>query len=86
MPTPELIERVKSLRGELGALQPDPAKATAVDELQQRLDAVLREPAHLPHYTSLSDRLLLHYVGFQIDHPKLATTMESLANALSGVS
>lgn len=86
MPTPELIQRVKSLRGELEALQPDAAKAPAVTELQQHLDAVIREPAQIAHYTSLSDRLLFHYVGFQIDHPKLATSMESLANALSGVS
>ncbi|GEM_PF-3569015 len=85
MPTPEIIERVRKLNEELGETQPDPAKAEHVAELRKQIDTVLAEPDHKPHYKSLSDRLQFHYVGFQIDHPKLATSMESLVNTLATV-
>lgn len=82
MPTPAIIERVKEVHDELAATQPDPARAPDVDALKKQLAAVMLEPAHKPNYESLSDRLLFHYIGFQIDHPKLAASMESLANQL----
>ncbi len=85
MPTPEIIERVRKLNDELGETQPDPSKAEQVAELRKQIDTVLAEPDHKPHYKSLSDKLLFHYVGFQIDHPKLATSMESLVNTLATV-
>jgi hypothetical protein len=83
MPTPDIIERVRSLRDELGETQPDPALAPSVEELKAHADRVLAEPDHAPHYKSLSDRLLFHYVGFQIDHPKLAASMQSLVDSLA---
>jgi len=82
MPTPDIIERVKSLRDELGETQPDPALAPHVEELKAEADRVLAEPDHTPHYRSLSDKLLFHYTGFQIDHPKLAASMQSLVDTL----
>jgi len=83
MPTPEIIERVRKLQGELGETTPDPATAPDVEAIQKQIAAVLAEPEHAPHYKSLSDKLLFHYVGFQIDHPKLAQSMESLADSLA---
>jgi hypothetical protein len=85
MPTPEIIERVRKLQGELGETQPDPARAPDVDAIQKQIAVVLAEPEHKPHYKSLSDKLLFHYVGFQIDHPKLAASMESLVDSLAKV-
>ncbi len=85
MPTPEIIERVRKLDEELGETQPDPAKAGHVAELRKHIETVLAEPEHRPHYKSLGDKLLFHYVGFQIDHPKLAASMESLVNTLATV-
>jgi hypothetical protein len=83
MPTPELIERVRSLRDELGETQPDPALAPSVEELKAQADRVLAEPDHVPHYKTLGDRLLFHYVGFQIDHPKLAASMQGVVDSLA---
>ncbi len=83
MPTPEIIERVRKLQDELGETQPDPARAPDVDVLKQHVATVLAEPDHTPHYKSLSDKLLFHYIGFQIDHPELAASMESLVDTLA---
>ncbi len=83
MPTPEIIERVRKLNDELGETQPDPAKAPDVDAIKKQIAVVLAEPEHPPHYKSLSDKLLFHYIGFQIDHPKLASSMESLVDSLA---
>jgi hypothetical protein len=85
MPTPAIIERVKQVQAGLAEAQPDPAKVAPshVDALKQQLDTVMLDPTKVAHYTSLGDKLLFAYVGFQIDHPKLASTMESLANDLA---
>ncbi|MFT3693014.1 MAG: DUF4404 family protein [Kofleriaceae bacterium] len=82
MPTPEIIERVRKLDEELGETQPDPAKAPDVEAIKKQIAVVLAEPEHKPHYKSLSDKLLFHYIGFQIDHPKLAASMEQLVDSL----
>ena len=82
MPTPEIIERVRKLNDELGETQPDPAKAEHVAEIRRHIDTVLAEPDHEPHYKSLGAKLRFHYVGFQIDHPKLAASMESVVDQL----
>ena len=83
MPTPDIIERVKSLRDELGETQPDAARAPKVEDLKAAIDVVLAQPDQRPHYKSLGDKLLFHYVGFQIDHPKLAASMEALADTIT---
>lgn len=83
MPTPEIIERVRKLQDELGETTPDPATAPDVEAIQKQIAVVLAEPEHEPHYKSLGDKLLFHYIGFQIDHPKLAQSMESLADSLA---
>jgi hypothetical protein len=83
MPTPEIIERVRKLQDELGETTPDPATAPDVEAIQKQIAVVLAEPEHKPHYKSLSDKLLFHYIGFQIDHPQLASSMESLADSLA---
>jgi Domain of unknown function (DUF4404) len=85
MPTPEIIERVRKLNDDLSATAPDPAKEVAIADIQKQLQTVLVEPAYKPHYKTLSDKLLFHYVGFQIDHPQLAGAMEGLANSLTAV-
>ena len=83
MPPPEIIERVRKLQDELGETTPDPATAPDVEAIQKQIAVVLAEPEHKPHYKSLSDKLLFHYIGFQIDHPQLASSMESLADSLA---
>lgn len=83
MPTPDIIERVRKLQDELGEAQPDPAKAPDVEAIKLQIAVVLAEPDYKPHYKSLSDKLLFHYIGFQIDHPKLASSMESLVDSLA---
>ena len=85
MPTPAIIQRVKQVHDELGEAQPDFSKAPDVDvgAIKQQLATVMLQPDHKPHYDKLGDKLLYAYVGFQIDHPKLAASMETLANELS---
>ena len=85
MPTPAIIERVKQVHAGLVEAQPDPAKVATVDldALKQQLSTVMLEPTHKPHYKSLGDKLLFAYIGYQIEHPKLAAVMESLANDLA---
>jgi Domain of unknown function (DUF4404) len=83
MPTPEIIERVRKLHDELGETQPDPAKQPAVEDLKRELQTVMLEPEHKPHYKSLSDKLLFHYIGLSIDHPKLAQSMQGLVDSLA---
>jgi hypothetical protein len=85
MPTPEIIERVRSFRDELGETQPDQARAPHVEELRQHVDRVLAQPDQEPHYRALSDRLLFHATGFQIDHPALSASMQALADSLAKV-
>jgi len=85
MPTPDIIERVRSLRDELGETRPDPAQAPEVEDLKAAIDVVLAQPDHEPHYKSLSDRLRSNYAGFQIDHPKLAGSMQALVDSLGKV-
>jgi hypothetical protein len=85
MPTPAIIERVKQVHDELGEAQPDFTRAPDVDidAIKKQLAAVMLEPDHKPHYDSLGDKLLYAYIGFQIDHPKLAASMQTLANDLA---
>ncbi|HSD88286.1 MAG TPA: DUF4404 family protein [Kofleriaceae bacterium] len=83
MPTPEVIARVRELQAELAETQPDAPNAQVRAELQQAIDAALAEPEKAQLYTSLSDRLLLAYVKFELDHPKLAATMQATMNALN---
>ena len=83
MPTPAIIERVKQVHAELGETVPSPAKAPAVNTLKQALDTIMLDPTQATHYKGLGDKLLFHYIGFQIDHPKLAASMEQLANDLA---
>jgi hypothetical protein len=83
MPTPEVIARVRELQAELAETQPDAPHAQVRAELQQAIDAALAEPEQAERYTSLNDRLLLAYVKFEIDHPKLAATVQATMNALN---
>jgi len=70
---------------DLAEAQPDPAKVPDldVDDLKKQLSVVMLQPDHAPHYDKLADKLLYAYIGFQIDHPKLARTMEQLAADLA---
>ena len=81
MPTPEIIERVRQLDAELAETQPNPATAPGIETLRMQVKTVMLEPEHLPHYKSLGDKLLFHYVGFQIDHPQLAAAMERVTSS-----
>ncbi len=83
MPTPEIIERVRKLDAELSETQPNPATAPGIEALRLQVKTVMLEPEHLPHYKSLNDKLLFHYMGFRIDHPKLAAAMEGVTASLA---
>ena len=83
MPTPEVIARVRELHAELAETQPDAPMAADVVSLREAVDDALREPDREHHYTSLNDQLLLTYIKFELDHPKLAGTMQAVINALS---
>jgi len=80
MPTPEIIERVKDVHSQLGEVSD--AKA---DALKQQLATVMLEPEKRAHYGSLAQRLREAYAGWLTEHPKLAASMETLANDLSNV-
>jgi hypothetical protein len=85
VPTPEIIERVRDLHREL-AETPDyePSRKPDVVAIQQQIDTILLDPSQVHHYTSLSDRLLSAYVGFEIDHPKIASAMQRVIAAVNG--
>ncbi len=83
MPVPGVIEKVRQLHAELGDTQPNPATQPELDSLKAAVATVMLEPDHAPHYTSLKDRLLFAYVGFEIDHPKLAEAMQQVMVALN---
>ncbi len=83
MPTPEILEKVRQLHQQIAEtpdlpnhVQPD------VSAIQKQIDTILLEPDHVPHYTSLNDRLLYAYVKFEVDHPELAKAMQGVSNAL----
>lgn len=84
MPTPDIIEKVRQLHREIAEtpdlpqhVQPD------VSAIQKQIDTIMLEPDHVPHYTTLNDRLLFAYVKLEIDHPNLAKAMQSVSNALA---
>lgn len=84
MPTPEIIQKVKDLQQQIAEtpdlpthVQPD------VTAIQKQIDTILVDPSHVPNYSSLNDRLLLAFVKFQVDHPKLADAMVNVTNALA---
>ena len=79
MPTPEIVERVRKLHEDLSETPDHPGAA----ELKLATQTVIAEPDHHPHYKTLSDKLLFHYVGFQIDHPKLAQSMQGIVDSLA---
>ena len=83
MPRPEIVERVKKLQADLGEIQPHPAWAKSVVELREHLDAAMNDEAQ---YQSLGDKLRLHVIELEEEHPAVAKAMESLAAALSSVS
>ena len=84
MPTPEIIQKARDLHRQIAETPDLPSHvkpdATAI---QQQLDTILLDPSHVPNYSSLNDRLLLAYVKFQVDHPKLANAMIDLQARLA---
>ncbi len=83
MPTPEIIEKVRQLRQQLAETPDLPNHVRPdVSAIQKQIDTILLEPDHVPHYTSLNDRLLYAYVKFEVDHPNLAKAMQNVSNAL----
>jgi len=84
MPTPAIIERVRDLQGQLAETPDAPSELVReVDNVKKALDVVMLDPYNAELYTSLRDRLLLAYIGFQIDHPKVAGAMQGLVEALN---
>jgi hypothetical protein len=83
MPTPAIIDKVRQLQTELGETQPSPAIQPEVEDLKAMVDAVMLDPEHAPHYTSLRDRLRLAEARFETDHPQLAASMQAVMNALN---
>ncbi len=84
MPTPEIIEKVRELRQQIAETPDLPSHVQPdVSAIEKQIDTILLEPAHVPHYTSLNDRLLFSYVKLEIDHPNLAKAMQSVSNALA---
>jgi hypothetical protein len=84
MPTSAVIEKVRELRDEL-AETPDLANHVQpdVEAIKKQIDTIMLEPDKVALYTSLNDRLLLAYVAFQIDHPKLADAMQNAMAAMA---
>lgn len=84
MTTPAIIERVRELRAELEATQPDAPSAAPpeTDNLRRALDVVMLTPSD-GDYASLRDQLLLAYAGFQVENPRLAGVMQGLIAELS---
>jgi len=85
MPTPEIIEKARDLQRQI-AETPDLPTHVRPDTraIQQQLDTILVDPSLVPNYDSLGDRLLLAYVKFEVDHPKIARAMLDLNAALAG--
>ena len=84
MTTPAIIERVRELRAELEAPQPDAPSAAPpdADNLRKALDVVMLTPAE-GDYASLRDQLLLAYAGFETANPKLAGALQGLIAELT---
>ena len=72
---PEIIQRVRKLHAELKAA----ARSGETRGRARQLETVMLEPQHAPHYNSLSDKLL----ALEVDHPKLAGSMQRLVELLS---
>lgn len=72
MPTPEILQRVRSVHGEVGAVDP---------ELHKQLDAVLLDP-NKADYGGLRSRLLEAYTDLQAKHPKVAGALKGLIDEL----
>ncbi|HEY1814046.1 MAG TPA: hypothetical protein VGL61_22240 [Kofleriaceae bacterium] len=70
----ELIQRVKAVHAELKA-EGDPAK----QDVARQLETVMLEPDQKAHYSSLADKLL----ALEVDHPKLATSIQQLVELLT---
>ena len=84
MPTPAVIERMRDLHAKL-AETPDaysPANRSQATAIRQQLETIMLDPTDVQLYMSLNDRLLLAYVGFEIDHPKLAAAMVEAQKSL----
>ena len=80
MPTPDVIEKVRQLRGELAAAQPSSPDAARI---AKQIDDVLAEPARAQHYEGLGDRLRSAAAGLEGEYPQLAAAMTTVLNALS---
>lgn len=85
MITPAILERVRDLQSQLAETPEGPSAVAPAEvaSLKQALDVVMLDPTQPELYSSLRDRLLLAYVGFQIDHPELAGAMQGLIEALN---
>jgi hypothetical protein len=84
MPTPQIIQKARDLQKQIAETPDIPTNAQPdASAIQQQIDTIMLEPSHVPHYTSLNDRLLLAYVKLESDHPKLAAAMVDLTNALA---
>ena len=84
MPTPEILAKVRDLHKQLAETPDLPTHVKPdVAAIQKQIDTILLEPEHVPHYTSLNDRLLFAYVKLEVDHPALAKTMVDLTNTLA---
>jgi hypothetical protein len=84
MPTPEIIQKARDLHKQLAETPDLPSNVQPdASAIQKQIDTILLEPDHVPHYTSLNDRLLFAYVKFQVDHPKLAAAMVDLQASLA---
>lgn len=85
MPTPAVIERLRELHAEL-AETPDafsPSVRPDAVAIKKQLDTIMLDPSQAHLYTSLNDRLLLAYIGFQIDHPNVAKAMQDAMAAMT---
>ena len=82
MPTPQIIERVRSLHGELGT--PDPAAPLPgdLDALRQQLDIVMLAPAESERYSLLGDKLRAVAAKLETNHPRLAGAVQGLIDEL----
>ena len=82
MPTPEIIERVRKLHGDLATTPPAAPAAEHVVSLRSDLDDVIAAPHEKHRYTSLNDRLREAAANLRAHHPKLAGAVQGLIDEL----
>lgn len=82
MPTPEVIERVRKLHGELASTPAETPAAAQVVALRSDLDEVMAAPQEKERYSALNERLREAAASLRAHHPRLAGAVQGLIDEL----